>query len=103
MTDGRDAAAGKWNVIIKTPVGDQAGVLDLRVDGEVLSGSMSAADYRVDIDNGRVVGGQLEWSAKLTQPMRMTLKFKATVQADRIEGRAKHLLGSASFAGTRVI
>jgi hypothetical protein len=101
VTDQGNAAAGKWNVTINTPMGDQAGVLDLRVDGTTLSGSMSAANYLVEIGNGRIIGNQLEWSAKLTKPMRMTLKFTATVDADRIEGHAKHLLGSASFAGTR--
>jgi hypothetical protein len=33
--------------------------------------------------------------------MRMSLKFTATVQADRISGTAKHLLGKATFSGTR--
>jgi hypothetical protein len=101
LTNRENTAQGKWNVTINTPVGDQAGVLELRVDGTALSGSMSAANYSVEIGDGRVMGDRLEWSAKLTKPMRMTLKFTATVQADRIEGQAKHLLGSASFAGTR--
>jgi len=33
--------------------------------------------------------------------MRMSLKFTATVEADRISGSAKHLLGKATFTGTR--
>jgi hypothetical protein len=37
----------------------------------------------------------------ITKPMRMTIKFTATVEADRISGAAKHLLGRATFSGTR--
>jgi hypothetical protein len=33
--------------------------------------------------------------------MRMSLKFTATVEADHISGAAKHLLGKATFTGTR--
>jgi hypothetical protein len=32
----------------------------------------------------------------------MSFKFTATVEEDRISGAAKHLLGSATFTGTRV-
>lgn len=92
---------GKWNITVKTPVGDKQGVLELRVDGPKLSGRISNPDYTVDFSDGRIAGNQLEWSAKLDKPMRMTLKFTATVDADRIEGKAKHLLGSATFSGTR--
>jgi hypothetical protein len=33
--------------------------------------------------------------------MRLTVRFTATVEGDRIEGRAKYLLGSAAFSGSR--
>ena len=94
-------AQGKWNITVKTPLGDKQGVLELRVDGAKLSGRISNPDYVVDFSEGRIMGNQLEWSAKIDKPMRVTLKFTAIVDADRIEGRAKHLLGSATFSGTR--
>jgi hypothetical protein len=92
---------GKWNITIKTPVGDKAGVLDLVVDGAKLSGSLSDADHFAAISDGRVDGNQLTWSAKITKPMRMNFKFSATIHADHIEGSAKHLFGSAPFRGSR--
>ena len=92
---------GKWNITVKTPVGDKQGVLELRVEGSKLSGRMTNPDYGVEFSDGRVSGNQLEWSAKLEKPMRMTLKFSAAVVADRIEGKAKHMLGSVTFSGTR--
>jgi hypothetical protein len=92
---------GKWNITIKTPVGDKSGVLDLHIDGSTLTGSLSDADHYAAISDGKVVGNQLSWSAKMTKPMRLTFKFTATVEEDRISGAAKHLLGSATFTGRR--
>jgi hypothetical protein len=92
---------GKWNITIKTPMGDKSGVLDLKAEGTRLTGSLSDAEHFAAISDGKIDGNQLSWSAKITKPMRMTFKFTATVEADRISGAAKHLLGKATFTGTR--
>ncbi len=92
---------GKWNITIKTPVGDKSGVLELKTEGMRLTGSLSDADHFAAISDGTVEGNQLSWSAKITKPMRMSFKFTATVEADRISGAAKHLLGKVTFTGTR--
>lgn len=93
---------GKWHIVIKTPIGDKAGVLDLNVEGDRLTGSLSDAEHYAAISDGHVEGNHLRWSARITKPMRMSFKFTATVEADHIRGSAKHLLGSADFSGTRV-
>jgi hypothetical protein len=92
---------GKWNITIKTPMGERSGVLELKTEGTALTGSMSDADHYAAISDGKVQGNKLSWSAKITKPMRMSLKFTATIEADRISGAAKHLLGKATFTGTR--
>jgi hypothetical protein len=92
---------GKWNITIKTPMGDKSGVLDLKTDGTALTGSLSSDEYQAAISDGKVDGNKLSWSAKITKPMRMSFKFTATVEADRISGAAKHLLGKATFTGIR--
>jgi ABC-type uncharacterized transport system permease subunit len=92
---------GKWNITIKTPMGEKSGVLDLKTEGMALTGSLFSAEYRAAITDGKVVGNKLSWSAKITEPMRMKFKFTATVEADGISGVAKHLLGKATFTGTR--
>jgi hypothetical protein len=92
---------GKWNITIKTPMGDKSGVLDLKTEGTMLTGSLSDAEHYAAISDGKVEGNKLSWSAKITKPMRMSFKFTATVEADRISGAAKHLLGKATFSGTR--
>jgi hypothetical protein len=92
---------GKWNITIKTPLGDKSGVLDLHVEGKTLTGSLSDAEHHVAISDGKVNGNELEWSAKIAKPMRLSFKFTATVDGNRISGTARHLLGSATFSGTR--
>jgi hypothetical protein len=93
---------GKWNVTIKTPAGDKSGVLELKTEGRTLTGSISGPGHFAEISDGNVNGNQLSWSAKITKPMRLSLKFTATVEADRISGAAKYLLGKATFTGTRI-
>jgi hypothetical protein len=92
---------GKWNITIKTPMGDKSGVLELKMEGGELTGSLSDADHFAPISDGKITGNKLNWSAKITKPMKMNFKFTATVDGDRISGAAKHLLGKATFTGTR--
>jgi hypothetical protein len=95
------AAHGKWNVTIKTPIGERRGVLELKVEGSKVSGSLSDGEHHVRISDGKINGNQLSWSAKLEKPMRLTFKFNAVVDADRISGSARNLLGSATFTGVK--
>jgi len=92
---------GRWNIVLKTPVGDRKGVLELATSGSTLTGSMSDGEHSAAITDGRVDGDRLSWSAKITKPMRLSLKISAQVENDQISGSARHLLGSATFFGTR--
>jgi hypothetical protein len=93
---------GRWNITIATPMGDKSGVLELRVDGSTLSGSLSHADHHVDISDGKIDGNRLSWRAKITKPMRLSFNFTAVVEENRISGTARHMLGTAPFEGTRL-
>ena len=93
---------GKWNITIKTPMGDRTGVLELLVSGKTLTGSLSDAEHHVAISDGKIEGNKLSWRAKITKPMNLSFKFTATVDEDRISGAARHMLGTATFSGTRV-
>ena len=94
-------AQGKWHVDIKTPIGDRSGVLDLKVEGRKLTGTLSDGEHHVLISDGKIEGDRLSWTAKIEKPMRLTFKFSALVDADRISGSARNLLGSATFNGVR--
>jgi hypothetical protein len=92
---------GKWKITINTPMGEKSGVLELLVSGKNLTGSLSDADHHVAITDGRIEGNKLSWQAKITKPMRLSFRFTATVDEDRISGAARHMLGTATFSGTR--
>lgn len=92
---------GKWNITINTPMGDKSGVLELHVNGATVTGSLSDADHRVEITHGRLEGNRVSWQARITKPMRLSFKFTAVVDQDRISGEARYMLGTASFCGTR--
>ena len=92
---------GKWNLTIKTPMGDQNGVLTLAQDGDSLTGDMSGAMGSVPIENGRVEGGSLKWNAKVTSPMPITLEFDGKQDGDNLNGSVKlGAFGSSTFTGT---
>jgi hypothetical protein len=93
---------GKWQITINTPMGEKSGVLELQVSGKTLTGSLSDADHHVVISNGKIEGNKLSWQAKITKPMHLSFRFTAIVDEDRISGAARHLLGSATFSGTRI-
>jgi hypothetical protein len=93
---------GKWQITINTPMGEKSGVLELQVSGKTLTGSLSDADHHVAISNGKIEGNKLSWQAKITKPMHLNFKFTAIVDEDRISGAARHMLGTATFRGTRV-
>ena len=46
------AIDGKWNITIKTPMGEQTATLTLKEEGGALTGEMSGAAGTSPIENG---------------------------------------------------
>lgn len=90
------AVNGAWNITIKTPMGDQKGLLSLKQDGATLSGQMSGAMGSVPIEQGAVDGDTLKWLAKVTSPMPVTLEFSGKIDGASIGGSVK--LGAFGFS-----
>jgi hypothetical protein len=54
------------------------------------------------LENGKVDGNNLTWSAKISSPMPMTLDFTGTVEGDKLSGSVKAgSFGSFPFTGNR--
>ena len=51
---------GKWNITIKTPMGDKSGVLELKSEGTALTGTLSDAEHHATITDGKVIGDSLQ-------------------------------------------
>lgn len=97
------AVDGKWEIVINSPLGAQKAQLDLKADGGTLTGSQQAAQGSGPLENGKVDGNNLSWSAKINSPMPMTLDFAGAVDGDTLSGSVKAgSFGSFPFSGTRV-
>ena len=94
---------GKWEIVINSPMGAQKATLDLATDGTALTGTQQAAQGSGPLENGKVDGNDLAWSAKISSPMPLTLDFTGTVDGDKLSGSVKAgSFGSFPFSGNRV-
>ena len=96
------AVDGKWEIVINSPLGAQKASLEIKTDGNVLTGTQQAAQRSGPLENGKVDGNTLAWSAKITNPMPLTLDFTGTVDGDKLSGSVKAGgFGSFPFTGNR--
>ena len=93
---------GKWNIVINSPMGAQKATLELKAEGNTLTGTQAAAQGSMPIANGKVDGNTIGWSVSITSPMPMTLEFSGTVTGDALAGNVKAgAFGSFPFSGGR--
>jgi len=93
---------GKYNIVIKSPMGDQKAGLELKAEGNTLTGTQSGAQGSMAIANGKVDGNNVSWSVAITTPMPMTLEFSGTVDGNKISGNVKAgAFGSFPWTGER--
>jgi biphenyl-2,3-diol 1,2-dioxygenase len=95
------SATGLWNVVIKTPMGNNEVVFDLQVEGSELHGSIKGPKETNEMFDGKADGNKLSWGAKVSSPIPMTLQFTAEIDGNAISGGAKSPFGTAPFSGTR--
>ena len=93
---------GTWNVVVKSPMGDQPSTLTLKADGGALTGTASAQGNTNPIAAGKADGNNISWSNSITTPFPMTLEFSGTVDGDNLTGTVKAgSFGSFPFSGKR--
>src|SRR5215471_19634732 len=96
------AVDGKWEIVINSPLGAQKAQLDIATNGSALTGTQQAAQGSGPLENGKIDGNNVSWSAKISSPMPLTLDFTGTVDGDKLSGSVKAgAFGSFPFTGTR--
>ena len=96
------SAAGVWNLVVNSPMGEQSSTLTLEGDGAALSGTMTGAGGQSTVENGREDGDAVSWTADITSPMALTLEFSGKVEGDAMTGKVKlGMFGESGFQGTR--
>ncbi|HSW12931.1 MAG TPA: xanthine dehydrogenase family protein molybdopterin-binding subunit [Solimonas sp.] len=92
---------GNWKFVLSTPMGPQAFAGRMSTDGNALTGvfimNMDEAHF-----TGTVTGNHLQWDLKVTKPMKITLKYEATIEGDKLLGKCKMgIFGTAKLTGER--
>ncbi len=96
------AVDGKWEIVINSPMGAQKATLDITTNGNSLTGTQTAQQGSGPLENGKVDGNNLSWSAKITNPLPLTLDFTGTVEGDKLSGSVKAgSFGPFPFTGSR--
>jgi len=93
---------GTWDVTIATPMGRQAVVYEFGVPDGVPIGTATQGAETTALGDLAVSGNRLTWTQHITKPMRLTLRFDATVEGDAMTGTAKAgVLPSSKLNGAR--
>jgi hypothetical protein len=97
------SVAGTYEVVTKTPMGDQKSTMTVEVNGDTFTGTNAGAQGTLTMDNGKIDGNKLTWTMNMTVPMPMTLEGEATVDGDTITGGVKAgAFGTFPLSGSRV-
>lgn len=93
---------GSYDVVVKSPLGDQKSTLTVKSDGNSFTGTNSGAMGSNDV-SGEVSGNTLSWKQQMTVPMPMTLDMNVTIDGDTVSGTVgAGAFGSFPLTGTRV-
>jgi 2-polyprenyl-6-methoxyphenol hydroxylase-like FAD-dependent oxidoreductase len=91
------SADGTWTISFKTPGGEQRNELVLGTTGDTLTGRLNGTA----VENGRIQGDELSFTARLTSPFPMKITCTASIDGDSMTGIAKAAMMSVPFTGTR--
>lgn len=95
---------GKYQVILKTPMGAKKGELLLKNENSVLTGSMTALGKTNALTPGTTDGECFQFSGELqTAVGKLAYDCSGKVEGDVITGSAKTKKGSMAMSGKRII
>jgi hypothetical protein len=93
---------GKWNTVVKSPMGDQKSVVTFKAEGSTLTGTAEAQGNSQALQDGKIDGNAISWKISITTPMPMTLEFGGTLDGDKMSGNVKAgAFGSFPWSGER--
>lgn len=99
----KDSVDQAWEIVVKTPIGDQASTLYLCSQGNQLTGMISNPQYGDQIlQSGTLDGETLTWKVDITVPLPMTLTYTGTLnEQDQMKGSVDMgMMGSMDFSAT---
>jgi imidazolonepropionase-like amidohydrolase len=95
-------AAGAWELTINSPHGQIASTLNMKQDGESLSGEISSPFGSAPITNGRISGNEVTFDYIITvQGQQMPVTAKGKIDGNSISGMMEATGQSFDFRGTK--
>ena len=95
--------AGRWDVAIATPLGNQAVVYAFSVLDGTVEGTATQAGETAPLQNLTAAGNRLTWSQHVTKPLKLHLRFDVLVDGDVMTGTAKAgVLPASKLTGRRL-
>ena len=96
------SVAGVYDCVTKSPMGDQASVLTLEVDGDTVTGTNAGAQGTLELEDGKADGNNASWTMNMTVPMPMKLEASVAIDGDALSGSIKAgAFGEMAISGTR--
>lgn len=97
------SVAGTYETITKTPMGDQKGNLVMKVDNDVITGTLTFMGSLSELEPGKANGNEFAVNCE-TKAMfgKMKVEMVGAVDGDSITGTAKTMMGNFPFTGKRV-
>ncbi len=97
---------GVWDLTVKTFIGDQFSVIDLKTDGEVLTGKTTdnATGNSAEITDGKVNGSKFSYKASLKLPMgqiEFTMEGELGDDGTTLSGTSKTAMGDSPFTAVK--
>lgn len=93
---------GTYDVVVKSPLGDQKSTLTVKSEGSTFTGTNSGAMGSSDV-SGEVNGNTLTWKQQMTVPMPMTLDMNVVIEGDTVSGNVgAGAFGTFPLTGSRV-
>lgn len=98
---------GKWNIVVKTYMGDMPSVAEFKVEGGKLTGTVtdSGNGNSAPVDGGVADGDSFSYKVTLRVPVgEMTNELTGSVNADgtALSGTSKNAMGEFPFEAVKV-
>ena len=95
------SADGNWKFTINSPMGAQAGTINITTSGDSFTGKLQSPLGSQDV-TGKVAGNKLSWRFSIQQPMPMDLDSDVTIDGDKFAGNiTAGSFGSFPITGER--
>lgn len=96
--------SGKYRITLNTPMGVESGILELKANGNTLSGTINSNKLNSSFSNGRIVGNNIIFSGKIKMAMIMTINYNAncTIDNGKLWGIVQTSYGNFHVQGNKM-